>query len=65
MYSRGTPWLARKSDISFVLETEALTFQHASPWPDLELTLNSHRNMSLVPAELRLSFSSAIVHVVT
>lgn len=54
-------WL-RRVTFSFVLETEALfTFQHTTHWPDLELTLNSHRNMILVPAELRLSFTSAIV----
>lgn len=57
-------WLGRVT-FSFVLETDKLTFHHSSHWPDLELTLNSLRNMSLVPAELRLSFTSAIVHAVT
>lgn len=53
------------SDILVVLETEALTFQHTPHWPDSELTLNGHRNMILVPAQLRVSFTSAIVHSIT
>lgn len=58
-------WLQRVT-FPFVLETEAPSFQHTTHWPGLlSLTLNSHRNMSLVPAELRIKCTSAIVHDVT
>lgn len=59
-------WL-RRVTFSFVLETEAVTllFSARLTWPDLDLTLNSRRNLSLVPAELGLSFTSAVVLAVT
>lgn len=50
----------------YISLAEALTFQLTEiHWPDMKQTLNSHRNMSLDPGELRLSFTSAIVDAVT